>query len=312
MVFGFLRGGKVHIRVEWPKDRIYRPGDAIPARVHLRMEGRPKVRGVRVGLVFWQRFRFPEWEEEDDGTIEYYMDWKEQERWAVQSQLPLPDPLPKNFQKTFTGTITIPENVPPPHEGRICQGRWFVKAVVDRPLFPDDVYQSPLQLVVPPPGAFQQPDFYGQPTHPEAVEMRLHLPGLELVEGELLEGTLHLRARQEIKARSLRVTLDVEERIIYQPDLMPGLTFEDGSDDIPEESRESSRVADIELAAPFQMTPGEERSFPFRLQIPRMNKPTCQACGEGGTIRWTLQGVVDRPWKQDFRVIQELFVYNGR
>ncbi len=312
MVFGFLRGGKVQVHVEWPQDRVYRPGDTIPARVHLRMQGRPRVRKVRVGLVFWQRFRFPDWYEQEDGTVEYFMDWKEQERWVVQAELPLPQPLPKDFQKTYTGTLTIPEGVPPPHEGRICQGRWFVKTVVDRPLRPDDVYQAPLQMVVPPPGAFQQPDFYGQSTHPDIVTMRLHLPGLEFVEGDLLEGTLSLRAHREFQARSLRVTLDVEERIVYKFDVMPGLTFEDEFEDILEESRDTSRVADMELAAPFQMAAGEERRFPFRLQIPRMRKPTCQACGEGGTIRWTLQGVVDRPWKQDFRVVQEIFVYNGR
>ena len=311
MVFGFLRGGKIQVHVEWPQDQVYRPGDTIPVRVHLRLQGRPRIREVRVGLVFWQRFQYPEWEEHDDGSIDYITIWKEKESWVAQAHLPLPDPLPANFQKTYEGTLTLHPDVPPPHEGRICQARWYLKAVVDRPWRPDVTYQGALRLVVPPPGAFQNLDFYGQATHPEEVDMRFRLPGLEFVEGDILEGALHLKARQPIKGRSLRIVLSVREFIRYRGITMPGLTFSDYEHEIPD-MEYHARVADMTLAQPFQMQAGEERAFPFRIQLPRLGKPTCQACGEGGTIRWTLQGLVDRPWKRDYRVEQEIYMYNGR
>ncbi len=311
MVFGFLFGGKVDIQVQWPQDRIYRPGDTIPAQVHLRMQGRPRVRGVRVGLVFWQRFQYPDWEEHDDGTGDYVILWKEKERWVTQAQLPLPDPLPANFEKTYQGTITIPHDVPPPHQGRICQGRWYIKAVVDRPMLPDEEYRASLDLVVPPPGVLQNPDFYGQATHPDVVDMRFHLPGLEFVEGETLEGTLHLRSHETIEGRRVRIVLEVREFIDYRLRAMPGLTFEDQSHEVPE-VEDLARVAEVDLARPFRMQAGEEKALPFRLQLPRLGKPTCEACGEGGSIRWTLRGFIDLAWRRDPGVVQEIYLYNGR
>jgi len=312
MVFGLFRG-KIRMRLAWPRERTYRPGDTIPLQVHVRMEGRPKVRGLRVGLVFWQRFRYPDWDEKkEDGTPDYYMTWKEREQWVVQAQLPLPDPLPKHFEKVYRGTLTIPLDVPPAHEGRICQARWRLKVVADRPLTFDDEHDAGLRLVVPPPGVQTQTRFYGQATHPQTVDMRWRLPGLEFVEGDTLEGELHLRAQQAIEGRRLRVTLAVREFIPLDSTSMPGLEIDDWDEDIPEYLEARDIVAEAELAAPFRMQAGETRVVPFRLTVPRLNKPSCTACGEGGSITWMLHGLVDRPWKQDYRVEQEIFVYGGR
>ena len=313
MVFGLLRG-KVRMRLEWPAERIYRPGETIPVQVHVRIEGRPKLRGLRVGLVFWQRYRYPDWDERnEDGTRDYYMTWKEREHWAVQARLPLPQPLPKVFQKTYSGAIAIPRDVPPPHEGRICQGRWYLKVIADRPMLPDDEHRALLRLVVPRPGVFQRPGFYGQASHPRVVDMRLELPGLEAVEGGVLEGRLHLRAHKPIEARGLHMALDVREFIRLRPEIMPGLrpTLDEWDHDssVPDYLDDRTRAAQARLAAPFRMAASETRVFPFQLEVPRLNKPSCTACGEGGFIAWTLHGFIERPWTRDYEVTQEVYVY---
>ncbi len=310
-MFGLWGGGRVTLQVEWEQERVYRPGERVPVRVHLRTQGRPKIRQVVVGLAFWQRFQYPDWEEEEDGSLYYITIWEEREQWFGQSALPLPKPLPKDFQGTFTGEIVIPQDVPPPHEGRVCQGRWYLKAVADRPLRPDTIYQAPLQLVVPPPGLWPETGFYGRPSHPQRVEMQFHLPGLEFVEGEVVEGALHVRAHGPLQARRVQVVLEVQEFIPYRLDTMPGLTFEDGSDRIPDMAH-TERVEELTLNGALELKAVEQRVFPFRLTVPVLRKPTCLACGPGGTIRWILRGMLERPWRRDFRVEQEVYVFNGR
>ncbi len=300
MVFGFLRPGRVSLEVAWDQNRAYRPGDALPARVHVRMKGRPKLRGIRIGLVFWQRFRYPEEWEEENGTMDYRLMWKESERWAVQADLPLPSKLPSDFQQTFEGQLRIPDVLPPAHEGRICQARWYLKVVADRPMLPDEEYRAPVRLVVPPPGRYAEPGVFGEPSQPHLADLRFHLPGLEFVEGEVLEGQVVIRPHEDLEVRGVQVLLRVHERIPYDS------VFDDAPD---AEFWETVHQAD--LAGPGTLHAGREQRYAFRIPLPQ-GRPTCGHCGPGGRISWYLHARLDRALRRDPTVTQEIFLYNGR
>ncbi len=300
MVFGFLKPGRVTFRVEWDQNREYRPGDALPARIDVRMKGRPKLRGIRIGLVFWQRFRYPEEWEEDDGTVDYRLVWKESERWVVQANLPLPSKLPPDFQQHFEGQLQIPEVLPPAHEGHICQARWYLKVVADRPLLPDEEYQAPVRLVVPPPGHYTKPGLYGEPSQPHLADVRLHLPGLEFVEGEVLEGEVVIRPREDLEVRGVQVLLRVHEHIPYDS------VFHNAPD-----AEFWETVYQADLAGPGTLRAGREQRYTFRIPLPH-GRPTCRHCGPEGRISWYLHARLDRRLRRDPTVTQEIYLYNGR
>ncbi len=316
MVFRLFRK-KGRVRFAFTLDRPqgpYYPGDTLRAYLDVRVEGAPvKVRRLEARLFYWQRFRQWEFihadEEGEDVSLlqrdEYWQaTWKEETVRLGRVQLPVPHRMPQGFAQRFELAFALPETLEPPHNGVLAQGGLYLWAFADRPWTGDDWVSVAVPLVLPPPGMYVEPRYYGKANEPETIDMALYLPGLEFVEGQNLEGRLRLRCHQPVEGRQLRVTLEVREFI---PTNNPEFFLELNSTPDFRETHEAARVV---LREPFRLQPGQELEIPFRLTIPQLGRPTCTT-GGNGWIRWYLQGVIDRPRARDYRVEQEVYVFNG-
>ena len=318
MPWGFFRrSAKVALEVQLDRPQgPYYPGEVVRARILVRNEGGTvKIRGAEARLFLWQRYRQWVFIETDRDTEEDPTLFVDDEHWepmweedvlhvAGRQPLPLPKRLPRGFQQVFQVAFRLPPQTAPGYQGTLAQGGWSLHVALDRP-WAKDVRQSLLvPVVVPPPGVHTRTGLYGRISHPNVVAMQLELPGLEFVEGDTLTGSLLLKSHRPVEGREIRVVLEVREFI---PSNSPAGPMENARPDF----RETIEAARVVLRPAAALRPGESLRLPFRLEIPRLWRPT-SATGGDGWIRWFLQGVVDRPRARDYRVEQELFVYNGR
>lgn len=310
----FRRSGKVLFDVALDKPLgPYYAGDSVQAQVRVRTKGGGvKVRRVEARLVSWRRYRQWEYsdphdyEDDDDWDDEFWRRTWEEEEHIMGRELLLPaQTLPEAFEEEFSVAFSLPQDVAPPHQGLLSQEGWRLEVIADRPWAPDQQVELEIPLVVPPPGHHTQPGKFGKATHSDEVEMHLALPGLEFVEGETIEGELVVQAFQPVKGRQVRVTLYVQEFI---PRNKPDFYVE--RLDAPD-FRENTVAASAVLQEQVSVPQGETLRLPFQLEIPRLQRPTCTTGGQGW-IRWMLEGTVDRRLARDYRVKQEIFVYNGR
>ncbi len=314
MVFGlFRRSGRLNMAIQLEKPQgPYRFGETVRARIDLWVEGGPvKVREVEASLLYWQRYRqwkylYSEEDEMGDEEEYWYEHWETRSRAFGRQRLLQGGTLPNGFRQRFTVAFSLPDQGEPPHKGEIAQAGWYFLVHADRPWGKDMQAQAEVPVVVPPPGLHTQPDFYGQASHPDVLEMSFHLPGLEFVEGDVVEGALLVRALQAVEGRGLRVALLAREFI---PSNNPKtlLPTRETSPDFEAETK----VGEVVRQGPLRLQPGETLRLPFRIEIPRLGRPTCTT-GGNGWIRWFLTAALDRAWARDYRLTQELFVYNGR
>jgi len=289
MSLGLFKGSSVNIslQVDRPADSYY-PGDVVHAGITLEVEKSMKVREVRAGLVFCERYQWADSDAEEGTTYH----WSTDEVWASKEILVPEGTIPGNFRQTYSFDWTIPPDAPPPYDGKISQTRWLAKVTVDRKLKKDINEEVEFPVIVPPPGQATQPGEYGQVSHPDAVHMQMRLPGLEFVEGEAINGRLLIEPRKGFSVSEVRLELVREE---YVP-------RDDGN-------RHTAIEQKLQLARKSKFQTGVPAVYDFTLHIPDQGRPSRQT--RHSRADWSIRAALSRRLRKDFTVEQEIFVYNG-
>jgi len=288
MVFGFLKGEKANIEVQLDRPAgLYYPGDVIHATVTIHCETSVKVRAARAALVFWEHYEYRS--QDSDGDIS--TSWSTVEEPAVTHSLMAEGTIPSGFRETYRLDFAIPQDAPPPYNGKITQDRWLVKVTLDRPMKGDINQEVEVPLIVPP--SEPEPGRYGNASHPGEADMKFSLPSLDWVEGENISGTLRVEPSKDLGVNAVRLELVRREYV-------------------PHDKGNSAEFteAKVELAGKTEFRGGALAEFPFEVAIPMRGCPS-RSTGQS-RVTWTLQASLNRRLAKDFTVTQNLFVHNGR
>ncbi len=289
MVLGFLKSEKANIRISVDRPGLpYYAGETIHATVALETETDVKVRSVSVALVSREKYQYRERDSEGDVSEV----WTTAEDALFTETLVGEQTIPARFRQTYSVDFRIPLDIPAPYAGKITENRWFVKAVVDRPMKKDISAEVEIPIIVPPPEQSQSGTF-GACSHPDDVDIKFVLPRLDWVEGEQVEGLVRIAPRKDFGASGARVELIRTE---YVPrDL--GNTH-------------SVTEAKAVLAGSKDFRPGAPMDLPFSVAIPKQGRPT-RRTGRS-MVTWTLRASINRRLAKDFTCQQEIWVHNGR
>ncbi|RLC56751.1 MAG: hypothetical protein DRI80_15850 [Chloroflexota bacterium] len=289
MAFGLFKGGDVNISLQLDRPAgPYYPGDVVHTDIMLEVEKGMKVQEVRAGLVFWERYQWIDRDTEGKTSRR----WSTDEAWVSREILVPKGSIPDDFRQTYSLDWRIPPEAQPPYAGTISQTRWLVKVTVARRLKKDINEEIELPLIVPPPGHRAQPDEYGESSHPDAVHMRLRLPGLEFVEGETINGQLLIEPRQDFGVSEVRLELVRGE---YVPR--------------DEGNRHTAIEQKLQLARKAKFQAGTPVVYDFTLDIPDQGCPTSWT--NNSRVNWAIRATLNRRLRKDFKIEQAIFVYNG-
>ncbi len=289
MVLGFLKGEKANIAVAVDKPGLpYYAGETIRATVSVEAETEVKVRGVRVGLVLWERYKYRG--RDDEGDVSEV--WTEAEDEVFGETLLGEGKIPAGFRQSYRVDFRIPLDVAPPYNGKIAQNRWLVKAVIDRPMKKDFSAEVEIPIIVPPPDEPTQSGEFGACSHPDDADIKFVLPRLDWVEGERLEGIVRVRPRKDFGAGGVSLELVRTEYV-------------------PREMGNTHTVAEakVQLAGGSDFRVGTAAEFPFGVTVPRQGCPS-RRTGRS-VVTWTLKATISRRLAKDFSCQQEIWVYNG-
>jgi sporulation-control protein spo0M len=167
---------------------------------------------------------------------------------------------------------------------------WVVRAVVDRKRARDA--RAEQDLIVRVPADQLAPWASGAPNQTAAPKCLLTIePSTRVVRpGESITGTLTVAPRERISARAIRVQL---RRLRLDPDR--NTSQDDG--------------VRVELCGAVDLAPGEERSFPFAIDVPSAVPPSFRA--RYNEQHWYLDGVVDVKRSSDPAVQLEILVHTA-
>ena len=283
-----MAGGKVNIsiKVDRPAGPYY-PGDVVHATIRLRSEKEMKIQKARAWLLLWEHY----WFVARSGR-------RRARTWDVAQQPVATETLldegviPAGFDQTYHFDWRIPPDAPPPYNGQITRNHWLVKVVIDRKLKKDIRAEVKVPLIVPPPGRQVEPGEHGDAWAWDRADMQLWLPRLEWVKGEVVGGKLLVRPEKDFTAGEVRVELKRLEH-----------TLRDSGD--------SYTVTEdkAKLARKTKFRAGEAAEYLFDLIIPDQGHPTRETAHS--TVTWTIKGILNQRIRSDFRVEQEIYVYNG-
>ncbi len=290
MAFGFLKGDQVQVQIELDRPQgPYYPGEMLHAIVTIQNRKQLKVREVRAGLVFWERYAYETRDSEGDRTTS----WATHEEWVARETLVGGGVVPAGFSQSFRLQWQIPPNAVPPCKGKITTNRWLVRVTFDQQLKRDINEEVELPLVVPPSGQWREPGEYGEASHPQEADMALWLPRLEWVEGETVEGRLVVRPQKDFTVGEVRVELVRREHV----------PRDRGKTEWIEQGK--ARLAE---KASFQA--GGSYEYPFAFQLPVQGCPS--RVTPSSAVSWIIKGILSRRLQKDFTVEEEISVHNGR
>jgi hypothetical protein len=289
MAFGLFKGSSVNIslQVDRPAGPYY-PGDIVHADITLEAEKDMRVREVRAGLVFWERYQWAD-SSAKGGTSHH---WSTDEMWVSQEILIPEGSIPGDLWQTYSCDWQIPVDAPPSYGGKISQTRWLAKVTVDRKLKTDINEEVEFPLIVPPSGQMVQPGEYGEVSHPDAAHIHLRLPRLEFVEGETINGQLLVEPWKDFDVSEVRLELIREE---YVP-------RDDGN-------RHTAIEQKLQLERKTRFQTGTPAVYDFTVHIPDQGCPTRQT--RNSRVNWSIKTTLNRRLRKDFTVEQEILVHNG-
>jgi hypothetical protein len=289
---GLFGGGKVDITIDVDGVGPFRLGDTVNATITIGAEKGMKAREVRAGLVLWQRYQTIEETRDSDGDWRTSHTWRTDEEWLHRETLLSNEGVPANFQQTYQFAWPLPYDSPAPCQGKIVQIKYLVKVTVDRAMARDLNEEYTLPVASAPPGRDLREGEYGRSTDPEA-KLRFWLPKLEYVEGEEVTGRLTVEPRQAFDAREIRVELVRRERVT------------------PGDKTNNAAVVEcnLQLAPSAKLQPGQTMEFDFSLPIPANGNPSHESSKT--RLVWQLEGIVNRPLRDDTNVEQEVYVFTA-
>ena len=278
---------QVHIELDRPQGPYY-PGDVLHAVVTIQSRKQVKVREVRAGLVFWERYAYETRDLDGDRSTS----WATGELVVAKEVLVGEGTVPAGFNQSFRLTWQLPPDAVPPYTGKITRNRWLVKVTFDRKLKKDINEEVEIPLIVPPPGQWAEPGEYGEASHPDEADMALWLPRLEWVEGETVEGRLLVRPQKDFTVSEVRVELVRREHV-------------------PRDEGKTERIVEgkARLAGKTAFRANQSYEFPFAFPLPTQGCPSRET--PFSTAAWILKGILNRRLRKDFTVQAELLVCNG-
>lgn len=289
-----LFGGKLPELAIQPEraDGIYYPGETVRAALTVAAEDGAKFKEIRAGLLLEEKYQQTEESSDSDGSTSYTNVWRTSEYWVSREVLASAG-LPEGFRNTYRLEWRLPESTQPYCQGKIVVARWLVKATVDRTLARDVNAESPIYLVVPPPGLrVEGGELAEENSAPDAVSMRFGLPRFEFVQGETVGGRLLVEPRQDISARSILIKL-------VRHEVVPGGDRTNVEDVIEGQQQYQS----------VQLRGGQPVALDFGFTIPPKWSPTYSS--EKGHVTWRVAATIDLAWKRDIHAWQSISVFNG-
>ena len=277
---------KFHIELDKP-DGPYFPGQDVEVQITLIPEKDLHIDKLWCGLRGWERITT----EDLDG---YSTHWSTVDDYVSRETIRTNFDLQAGVQCTFRLRLWIPKDAFPPAEGISISAGWDIEVHLDLGFKRDIMSKAALPLVVPPAGENAGEGEYGDPSHPEKVDMRLRLPTLEFIEGTAVEGTLIVEPLKgfnanEARIQLLRVELGHSSRV---------------------RTNHTIRVESLKLGGKAHLNPGELYNFPFSFNIPVQKCPSRST--QGTTITYILQGVLSRRLRKDYCVDAEITLYEGQ
>lgn len=169
---------------------------------------------------------------------------------------------------------------PPTSPGSGVGSEWLVRAEVGGAGFPDPA-QVPVVVLAPVMPAPDLPAARVGGGTPRAALSFFGLPRTSVRAGTSLRGTVRVSAKEELKARGVRV------------ELVRRATVEAGGST----SVTRTVVATVDASGPQVFAPRQPRDLAFAVDVPADAGAT--VVGEDYRIDWLLSAVVDRPLRRD-------------
>lgn len=169
---------------------------------------------------------------------------------------------------------------PPTSPGAGVGSEWFVRAEVGGAGFPDPAQVPVIVLAPAMPAPDVPPARVGGGT-PKAAVTFYGLPRTSVRAGTVLRGTVRVSAKEELKARGVRV------------ELVRRATVEAGG------STSVTRTIEVavDAAGSTVFVPRQPKDLAFTIDVPTAAGPS--VVGDDYRIDWLLRAVVDRPLRRD-------------
>lgn len=276
-------GAQIKIDLDRPHGP-YNPGDEAEILVTLLGEKDLHVDRFWCGLRSWEQVTT----EDSDG---YSTNWKTMDELEAEQVLAENFDIASGAMRTFRMRFWIPKDAYPPCKGIYINGGLQVQTRLELGLRRTIDQKIELPLVVPLPAEGSPEGEYGVSSRPDAVDMLLWLPGLEFLEGGVIEGRLTILGREKITAKEVRLQL---------------LRVEHGHGSRVR-TKHSLKIESKQVAGRTQVSPGRRSEFSFKFNLPQMGCPT--RVTPSADINYIFQGVLNRRWKADYTVDVPIRIY---
>ena len=261
------------------------PGAALPVRIRLTPREEIKPREVRLELVGRETYYVRQHSGGKNGgtrIVRRNSDFNLITRTLAQQPV-----LTRGIEQYWDTALALPPEAPPTSRGKLVDVRWALKSVIDIPMRPDHSSEVPVLVYKLPPQSEASAPAPAGKAFDECL-LKMEAPHVAAA-GDTLIGHLHLEMRKEINVRGIRVEL---------------ISYEDAG-----ARKESAVAASRQVAESLAIGPHEMRSFEFALSIPVDSPPSMVS--PHSSLRWVLKVSLDRRFRGDFNIEQEVLVYNA-
>ncbi len=294
-MFDFLKGDQAQFTVQLDRTtEPYFPGDTVHATVTLKGQKEVRVQEGRVGLVYREKYqeRVREYDSEDHhwetNTNTSTNDQEFSKEIVMQQGV-----VPGNTEKTWTFDWVIPPDAPATYKGKIIEGKWLVKATLDRKLAKDINTEQEI-LVLSRQNANAMTDG-GMPAvaDAESRQVSLSIPKTDWLEGEKIEGKVVINPQSNFDVSEVRVELLRVENVPAH-----------------EGNTANNSIVKNKLAGGTKFQQGTPAEFPFSVEIPKNSTPTVRTLH--GTAHWIVRGTLSRRLRPDVNGDLPIQVYSSR
>lgn len=283
-------GKKADITIA-PERPVYVSGETVTA--HIRIVGQKGIHVTRgdVELVSSTRYRVRSRDRHGDDRNTYDYTWHTDDVVCGAATILQDVPLTEGQVVEQAVAFVIPPDASPSGGGSITSVEWSVRVRLDVKGF--DAKAAAVIGVLSPP-SYGMAAAHEPPVHKaDDCVMQLALANRSVPVGGVVEGTVTVTPRAEMKAKRLRLRL---ERAEWVP-------AREGNSD-------TDKVAQPVLAEDLGTMPaGVPATFPFSIQLPPNLCPTLQT--RQSSVRWRLVAEVDRRLRKDEEVEVAINVYSA-
>ncbi len=302
-----LFGPKVEMKIYTDKEN-YLPGDEIKARVSILSNKRFGVEEVRLELICRSTLeynvvrRYSATYPEDENPDEFVYEKRTFELFKIRERIMEKGEIPTreiNLEKN----LKIPADAPPTFIGSLIKTNWVIKAVVSRGFKRDIVEEKTIKIL----GQITDNELMQPrelPSDLKDLSITINLPKFAYVLGEVIEGDINLRPLKNLKFNEIRVELICAE--ILNPSKILPVNPPSLSDF---QGEHFHKIAQESIARNIDLRENLEHKFQFRLNIPNIQKPTCET--DYYKVDYYLKFTCARKFRGDFNVNIPIILTNS-